>query len=275
MSIDRQAADVEIESARDALARAEGESIVRVPDNAIHKRLTAVFGVALTTVCLGWVGQLPYYFGKAYYQEQFLAIVLGLALALAFSALDRHGKPHATLSPIDLGLGFIGLSAAIWIAWRWDILLMDVSYRTPETLVLSGIMLVLVLEGLRRATGWGLLSVVFGFFLYATVAHLMPEAVRGKQQDPQALLVYLAFDPSALYGTPIVVGATIVIMFIWLGDLLIRSGGGEFFRDIAVATMGASAPARPRSAWLVRRCSARSQAAPSATLPRSVFSPSQ
>ncbi len=34
------------------------------------------------------------------------------------------------------------------------------------------------------------------------------------------------------------VGSTIVIMFIWLGDLLIRSGGGEFFKDIAVALMG-------------------------------------
>ena len=237
MSTDRQTAAAEIEFSQDALAQAEGE-LVRVPGNAIHKRLTAIFGVALTTVCLGWVGQLPYYVGRAFYQEQFLAIVLGLALALAFSALNRSGKSHVTLSPIDLALGLIGLVAALWIAWRWDILLMDVSYRTPETLLLSGIMLVLVLEGLRRATGWGLLSVVFGFFLYATIAHLMPEALRGKQQDPQALLVYLAFDPSALYGTPIVVGSTIVIMFIWLGDLLLRSGGGEFFRDIAVAMMG-------------------------------------
>ena len=52
------------------------------------------------------------------------------------------------------------------------------------------------------------------------------------------MLVYLAFDPSALYGAPLVVGTTIVIMFIWLGDLLIASGGGEFFKDIAVAMMG-------------------------------------
>ena len=34
------------------------------------------------------------------------------------------------------------------------------------------------------------------------------------------------------------VGSTIVIMFIWLGDVLIRSGGGEFFKDIAMALMG-------------------------------------
>jgi TRAP transporter 4TM/12TM fusion protein len=236
MATDRPAG-TDVEAAQDALAQAEGES-VRAPANAIHKRLVTGLGVALTAVCLLWVAQLPYYLGRAFYQEQFLAIVLGLALALVFNALDRRGKPHATFVPVDMALGLVGLAAAAWIAWRWDILLMDVSYRTPETLALSGIMLVLVLEGLRRSTGWGLLSVVFGFLLYATVAHLMPEALRGKPQDPQALMVYLAFDPSALYGTPIVVGSTIVIMFIWLGDLLIRSGGGEFFRDIAVALMG-------------------------------------
>jgi TRAP transporter 4TM/12TM fusion protein len=237
MSTDQQITKADIEAAQDALAHAEGES-VRAPANVIHKQLVTVIGAALTLLCLGWVGQVPYYLGKAYYQEQFLALVLGLAIALVYNALNRHSNPHPKLSPIDMALGFLGLGAAIWIAYRWDILLQDVSYRTPETLVLSGIMLVLVLEGLRRATGWGLLSVVAGFFLYATVAHLMPVMLRGKPQNPEALLVYLAFDPSALYGTPLVVGSTIVIMFIWLGDLLIRSGGGEFFKDIAVATMG-------------------------------------
>jgi TRAP transporter 4TM/12TM fusion protein len=237
MSTDQQVNSADIEAAQNAVAKAEGEA-VRVPTDAVHKVLVAVFGAALTLICLGWVGQIPYYFGTAYYQEQFLAIVLGLALALAFNALDWRGKPHRKFAPVDCALGFIGLGAAIWIALRWDILLQDVSYRTPEILILSAIMLVLVLEGLRRATGWGLLSVVLGFFAYATIAHLMPEVLRGKPQNPEALLVYLAFDPSALYGTPLVVGSTIVIMFIWLGDLLIRSGGGEFFRDIAVALMG-------------------------------------
>jgi TRAP transporter 4TM/12TM fusion protein len=237
MATDPKTTAADIEAAQHVLAHAEGES-VRVPSDAIQRRLVSVLGVAVTAVCLAWVSQLPYYFGTAYYQEQFLAIVLGLALALVFNALNRHGRPHATFAPIDAALGLIGLCAGVWIAIRWDILLMDVSYRTPETLILSGIMLTLVLEGLRRTTGWGLLSVVFGFFLYATVAHLMPTSLRGKPQDPEALLVYLSFDPSALYGTPLVVGTTIVIMFIWLGDLLIRSGGGEFFRDIAVALMG-------------------------------------
>ena len=237
MSTDRPPSADDIKAAQEALAQGEGESI-RVPTDPIHKRLVAVIGAVVTLLCLGWALNIPYYFGTAFYQEQFLAAVLGLALALAFNAVDRHGKPHTKFSPIDLLLGALGLGAALWTAAGWDYLLQDVSYRTPEVLVLSAIILGLVLEGLRRCTGWGLLSVVIGFFVYATVAHLMPESLRGKPQDPEALLVYLAFDPSALYGSPLVVGATIVIMFIWLGDLLIASGGGEFFKDIAMALMG-------------------------------------
>ena len=85
------------------------------------------------------MANVPYYFGTAFYQEQFLAVILGLALALAFNAVDRHGKPHATFSPVDAALGVLGLGTAVWIAHGWDYLLQDVSYRTPEVLILSAI----------------------------------------------------------------------------------------------------------------------------------------
>jgi TRAP transporter 4TM/12TM fusion protein len=237
LSTDRSPSAEDVRAAEAVLAKGEGESI-RVPANPIQKQIIFVLGTLITLLCLAWVVNLPYYFGAAFYQEQFLATVLGLALALAFNAVDWHGNPHTKFSAIDFALGAIGLGAALWTAVGWDHLLQDVSYRTPEVLILSGIIVVLVLEALRRCTGWGLLSVVVVFFLYATVAHLMPETLRGKPQIPEALLVYLAFDPSALYGAPIVVGTTIVIMFIWLGVLLLASGGGEFFRDLAVASMG-------------------------------------
>ena len=224
------------QGAEEALAQGEGV-FIREPANPIHKRITYFTGAVITLLCLAWAVNLPYYFNKAFYQEQFLPTALGLALALAFNAVDWHGKPHTKFSPLDLGLGTLGLGAALWTAAGWDYLLQDVSYRTPEVLILSGIILVLVLEALRRCTGWGLLSVVATFFVYATVAHLMPECSAASRRTRSAL-VYLAFDPSALYGAPLVVGTTIVIMFIWLGDLLIASGGGEFFKDIAVAMMG-------------------------------------
>jgi TRAP transporter 4TM/12TM fusion protein len=62
--------------------------------------------------------------------------------------------------------------------------------------------------------------------------------LRGRPVNPGPLAVYLAFDPSAVFGSPLVVGSTIVLMFLWMGDALVRSGGGEFFKDISMAFLG-------------------------------------
>ncbi len=225
------------QAAEEALAHGEGES-VREPKDPVHRRVAIVLGTLLTVTCLAWAGELPYYLRLELYREQFLAVVLGLGLSLAFVALSRKGKPHTAFSPVDMAIGAVALGACIWIAIGYDHLLQDVSYRTPEILVLSAIVVLTTLEALRRCTGWALLGVVLAFLLYATVAHLMPQSLRGKPQSPEALLVYLGFDPSAVFGTPLVVGTTIVIMFLWLGEVLIRSGGGDFFKDIAMAAMG-------------------------------------
>jgi len=90
MSTDRTVSADDVRAAQDA--QGEGESI-RVPANPFHKHLIAVIGAILTVLCLGWTVNVPYYFGTAFYQEQFLATVLGLALALAFNAVDWRGKP--------------------------------------------------------------------------------------------------------------------------------------------------------------------------------------
>jgi TRAP transporter 4TM/12TM fusion protein len=192
----------------------------------------------LTAACLAWALSAPQYLGYAFYTEQLLALVLGLALCVCYHALNWHGKRQSGLPLFDMLLGYIGLITCLWVMWQYPRLLLDVAFRTPEVLVISAIVIVLCLEGLRRATGWALLIVVLCFFAYAFVAHLAPVELRGRPVQPGPLAVYLAFDPSAVFGSPLVVGSTIVLMFLWMGDALVRSGGGEFFKDISMAFLG-------------------------------------
>ena len=51
-------------------------------------------------------------------------------------------------------------------------------------------------------------------------------------------MTYLAFDTNAMLGSPLKVGAEVVVLFLWMGDMLIRAGGGEFFLDLARALLG-------------------------------------
>jgi TRAP transporter 4TM/12TM fusion protein len=214
------------------------ETTIREPLNPVSRTVVAVLGAILSAICLAWALEIHTYLGLALHNEQFMATVLGLAVAVAFSAVSVRGRPHVTTPTIDFALAALALGACLWIAFSFPRLMLDVSYRTPETVILASLVFLLVLETLRRCTGWTLLIVVLAFVGYALVAHLMPADIRGKPQSLAPLVVYLSFDPSAVFGSPLFIGSTVVIMFIWMGEMLIRSGGGEFFRDLALAGMG-------------------------------------
>jgi TRAP transporter 4TM/12TM fusion protein len=193
---------------------------------------------ALTIICLAWVLDAPRYLGYAFYREQLLAPVLGLALAAMFLSVPA-GKARGMRPPwYDWVLAALGLGAMLWITAQYSRLLIDLAFRTPEVIALGAVILVLVLEGLRRTTGYALLVVVLLFLAYAMVGHFVPGQFRARPVDFDWMLVYLSFDPSALFGTPMTVGATVVIIFIWMGQLLFKAGGGQFFTDIAMALMG-------------------------------------
>jgi TRAP transporter 4TM/12TM fusion protein len=214
------------------------ETTIRGSGHPAIRAIVAVLGATLAGLCLAWALGVHTALGIALHNEQLLATVLGLAVAIAFTALNWRGRPQTAPAPLDLALVAIGLAACLWIAASFPRLMLDVAYRTPEVVALGAVVFLLVLEALRRCTGWTLLAVVLTFVAYAMVAHLMPADIRGKPQALGPLVVYLSFDPSAVFGTPLVIGATVVIMFLWMGETLIRSGGGEFFKDLALALMG-------------------------------------
>jgi len=201
-------------------------------------RLAALANGTLTAACLLWVLDLPRYLGYAFYREQFLAPVLGLSIAAMFLSV-RARKGDTRPAPwYDWVMAAVGLGALLWITAQYSRLLIELPFRTVEVVVLGVIVLAFVMEGLRRTTGYSLFVVVVLFLAYALVGHLIPGQFRARPVDLDWLPVYLSFDPSALFGSPITVGATVVVIFIWMGNLLFKAGGGQFFTDIAMAMMG-------------------------------------
>ena len=193
---------------------------------------------ALTLLCVLWVVEVPSTFGFAPYNEQFLALVVGLALAITFLGVPAV-RGSRTRPPVhDVIAALVGCATLFHVAFAYERLLIDVSVKTPETIAIGAITVTLLMEGLRRTAGHALFLIVLGFILYALVGDLVPGDLRGRPLDLDRLLVYLALDTNALLGKPVEVGAQIVLMFILMGQLLFVSGGGRFFTDLAMATMG-------------------------------------
>ena len=76
------------------------------------------------------------------------------------------------------------------------------------------------------------------FVLYAPLGHLVPGPLVGTKVQLWQLAINMGFNPNALFGIPLQVGTTIVIMFILMGQVLFKAGGGQFFTDLAMATVG-------------------------------------
>ena len=186
--------------------------------------------------------------GISVYKEQFLLLCLGLSGAVVFLT-TRYDRARPTTPPLyDWALALIMLAVTCYITWHYEWFLLNAAYKPPLMLALGTILIVLVMDGLRRVSGWVLFSIVIVFMVYALIAHLVPAPLTGTRTDLDQLAVYLAFDTNALIGIPLGVATTIVVIFIFMGQVLFNTGGGEFVTDIAMAPpWAAGAAARPRS----------------------------
>ena len=185
-----------------------------------------------------WVMDVPARLGFVVFTEQMLAIMLGLAITLVFLNVPAdRGKRHR-LPWYDAIAAAVGLATLSHVANGYPRLMVEVSSRSTETLIIGTVVVILVLEGLRRTTGYTLLTIVLLFVFYALVADLVPGALQGQRIEADKLLIYLALDTNAALSIPMNVGSTVVLMFILMGQLLFATGGGHCFTDIAMALMG-------------------------------------
>jgi len=200
--------------------------------------LARLCGASFVASAILWTFQVPSRLGISVYKEQFLLVCLGLAGAVVFLTVRVNRKKSTTPPLYDWALALLMLAVTFYIAWYYEWFLLNAAYQPVLMLVLGPIVIVLVMEGLRRVTGLVLFFIVIAFMVYALLAHLVPAPLTGTRTTIDQLAIYLAFDTNALIGIPLGVATTIVVVFIFMGQVLFNTGGGEFVTDIAMAAMG-------------------------------------
>jgi TRAP transporter 4TM/12TM fusion protein len=206
---------------------------------AVWKPVAAALAAAITLTAAAWSLGVPRMLGVSYYPQQFLAVILALALPLSFMMIapsrDRRG---GALPWYDAAAALIGCAACVYIAYDYPALVNLVFLQPAKTYVPGLVLLLLLFEALRRTTGWVLVVIIAVFMLYALFGDIVPGRLAGRPQDWQLLAGYMAFDVNGIFGLPLAVAATIVIAFIFFGALLGATGGSKFFTDAALLSMG-------------------------------------
>jgi len=193
----------------------------------------------MTFAALLWNIDLPQLLGFAPVNEQYYAFIMALALAVVFLSVRINRSEDGRAPWYDLVLAGASIIVLFYVAAHF-IYLKDVHYAgsTDLAIGIGAILTVLILDGLRRSAGYVMLIVAGIFVIYAPFGHLVPGQLVGSKVELWKFFTNMAFNPNALFGIPLQVGTTIVIMFILFGQVLMKAGGGQFFTDIAMATVG-------------------------------------
>jgi TRAP transporter 4TM/12TM fusion protein len=207
---------------------------VLTTEPAIMPALRNSLGVLITLAAIAFAADLFSRLGIAIYTEQYLAAILGISLALVFI------KPQSSQLKRSLNglLALLGLITSLYLAVQYPDLVERQLDLTLDSLTVSAILFALVLEGLRRVVGITLVIVVLLFMTFALIGNHLSGPLQTREISLDRLFVYLGVDTNGMLGLTLNVAATIVIGFILFGQLLLRSGGADFFNDVALSLMG-------------------------------------
>ncbi|MEQ8695066.1 MAG: TRAP transporter fused permease subunit, partial [Bauldia litoralis] len=210
----------------------------RAPDQVV----AALMAIVVTALALAWAADILHLVGlTSLYTGQMVALVLGLSCALIFLRRPAFGDGLRHTAPwYDRLFALAAAVAGVFLSIRFPVLYEDAFYHPVEVMVVSAVLVPLVLECLRRATGWSLLLVVAVFACYALWGDVIPGKLQGRTMGIGELVSYVGLDTTAMLGRPIIIAVTIVIVFIFLGRLLLESGAADFFTDVSAALLGRS-----------------------------------
>jgi TRAP transporter 4TM/12TM fusion protein len=108
---------------------------------------------------------------------------------------------------------------------------------TQTDLVIGGILILLVLESTRRATGWIMPILSMVFLAYAMWGNYLPAPWTHKGYPLSDLIAEEYMTLNGIFGSAIDVSATLIILFTIFGAILQASGAGRFFIDFSLRAM--------------------------------------
>lgn len=210
----------------------------KTEQSSFIKITVGVLATIMCFACFLWNLEAPTRLGFAILKQQYMAFQLGLALTIAYLHFGFDGEKKPKVGIIDALMALIVLGVLMYTAWDYSWLLREQAYRPWQITVIGTVVVIAVMEGIRRRAGWMLFAIVAVFLVYALFADKVPGDLIGKALTPVRLVQYVGFDPSAVFSTPLAVGTIIVLLFVFFGQLLFAAGGGAFLTDLAMAATG-------------------------------------
>lgn len=166
-------------------------------------------------------------------------MLLGPSLVFAFLFYaPAWGRGSSWSWRLDCLLAVVGVLCLAYIARMQSTFYVTKWSLETYDYVAGAIVIVLLLEATRRATGIIIPLLVFLSLLFAHFGPYAPGALGHPSFDWAYILDYVAFSDDGVWGVPIRVVSRVVVLFMIFSSFLNVSGAGHFFVELPLALFG-------------------------------------
>jgi TRAP transporter 4TM/12TM fusion protein len=187
------------------------------------------------------------------FRSTHLAFVMILCFFLRPLGRKNWTDPKNAWFGVDLLCALLILAVQIYTLWDLEAFIFRRGDLSQLDIYAGTVLLILLLEATRRAVGWAMV-IIAGFFIVQTAFsdHFFG-IFYGPPSSWFTIIDYLFMRENGIYSIPMMVMATYIFLFILFGAILVRSGAGRFFINVALALTG-SKVGGPAKASVVSSC---------------------
>src|SRR6266481_4199199 len=244
--IARPAAD---EPAIDAEALRKAEQFIEAEEGASNK-LRGALGIFVSATAVT-MSLFHLYTAYAIVPTQVLRPVhVGFVLFLSYLLFPASKRYRHRIMWWDWVAAFGAIAVIAYILQGGD----DIWDRntSPDNwdIAFGTALILLILEGMRRASGWVMPLVVASFVVYALFGEQLPGSWAHRSYEVGRLVGHLYMTLEGIFGVAVDVSSSLIILFTIYGAFLQFSGAGKFFIDFSFSAMGGKSTSAGRTVVL-------------------------
>ncbi len=167
------------------------------------------------------------------------AVHLSFGLGLIFLLYPSTRKSRSSRIPwYDYLLSVLGMGVGLYWLLNYEALFNRIGNFTALDMTVGGVAVILVLIAALRVVGIAIVSITVVFLLYAYFGAYMPGFLEHRGVSLERLISQMYFTPEGILGTPLMVSASFIFLFLLFGSFLNKTGVGEYFNDLSLVIAG-------------------------------------
>src|SRR3954463_10097284 len=228
-------AEPDVAISEEALKRAEE---VIEQEEGVQNKFTGAMAVFITLVAIAMSLFHLYASYEIVRTEVLRATHVAFVLFLTFLIFPVARRFRHRVMPWDWLLALLGVAVCGYLIWQGDDFF-DRSITPNDWDVFFGVaLIVLVMEAMRRSTGWIMPVITFCFLLSAFFGPSLPPPWTHKGYEIPRLIGHMYMTLEGIFGVAVDVSSSLIILFTIYGAFLQYSGAGKFYIDFSFAAMG-------------------------------------